>query len=462
MDSQTELLAEYIAQAKFEDIPEYIVEYAKNLILDSIGCVIGGFTLQPGKIIIDFFTELGGYPEASILATGGKLPCIHAAYINSYLANLLDFDDDISGIADGHPGATIIPPGLALAEKIRASGKDFITAVVVAYEAWMRISQAIRSSPERCAKVYGLSTHQIFSAAIASSKLLKFNTEQTANALGLAGATAPVPNAGAMGLDDRPISWLKNNFGWASMGGVLSALLTERGFSGNKHILDEDRGFWLMAGSDQCDFEKLTLNLGKDYLISEIGFKPYAACRYTHSSLEATAKIMAKHSIDVDKIKRVEVNTSSQPVEDFAANKPTNILDAQFSLPHLIALELLGKSPSKGLSGDNLNDPKVQSLAEKVSLHLSPEIDERFQQNKKLSSSVVSIEQVDGSLFSERVDIPKWDPETRPTKEELQAKFVYLSIPIIGIDASQALIRDVEQLENLKDVSSMISRIFER
>lgn len=460
MDSPTGGLSEYIAKAKFEDIPEDVVEYAKCLILDLIGCAIGGSTLQPGKIIIDFFTELGGYPQASILATGKKLPCIHTAYVNSYLANLLDFDDD-SSVAEGHPGATIIPAGLALAEKIRASGRDFITAVVIAYEAWARISQGIAASPERRAKVWGLSVHQIFGAAIASSKLLKFDAEQIANALGLAGASAPVPSVRKSGLElkERPVSWAKNNFGWASMGGILSAFLTERGFIGNKHILDGEKGFWLMAGSDRCDFDKITLNLGTDYLISGTGFKPYASCRWTHSSLDATAEIMVKYRIDVNRIESIKVSTFSELVEGFGVNKPVSILDAQFSLPHLIALELLGRSPRRGLSDDNLTDPKVQSLAEKVSIELSPEIEERYRQNKKFCSSIVSIEQIDGSLFAERVDIPQWDPEKSPAKEELHSKFTYLTAPIIGVDASRAIIGDLEQLENLKDVSSMISRI---
>ncbi len=93
MNSPTHALSEYIAKAKFEDISENVLEDAKDYILDSLGCVIGGAKLQPAKVIIGLFTELGGHPEASILATGKKLPCIHTAYVNSYLANLLDFDD---------------------------------------------------------------------------------------------------------------------------------------------------------------------------------------------------------------------------------------------------------------------------------------------------------------------------------------------------------------------------------
>ncbi|GAI38491.1 unnamed protein product, partial [marine sediment metagenome] len=73
--------------------------------------------------------------------------------------------------------------------------------------------------------------------------------------------------------------------------------------------------------------------------------------------------------------------------------------------------------------------------------------------------SAVSIEQIDGSLFSERVDIPQWDPEKRPAREALQDKFTDLTAPIIRVDVSRAIIGDLEHLENIKDVSSIISRI---
>jgi 2-methylcitrate dehydratase PrpD len=170
---------------------------------------------------------------------------------------------------------------------------------------------------------------------------------------------------------------------------------------------------------------------------------------------------MAKNKLDVNSIKSIRVSTFSELVEEFKVTKPTSVLDAQFSLPYLIALELLGKSPSKGLSEDDLTDPRVEYLAEKVFIELSPEIDQRFKQNKNFMSAVVFIEQMDGTVLSQRVDIPKWDPETRPSREELQTKFTFLTAPIVGINASQAIMSDIDQLEHLKDISSMILRVSE-
>ncbi len=460
MDSPTRALCEYIVSSKFEDIPEDVLEGAKNCILDSIGCVIGAATLQPGRIVVDLFTQLGGYPESSILATGKKLPCMHAAYVNSYLANLLDFDDTTSA-PPAHPGATIVPPSLAVAEKRGASGKELITAVVTAYEAQARVGQAIDPSLERKDKAWGFGTHQVFGAATVSSKLLNFNVDQTASTLGLAGVSAPVPSSLKWGLEleERPISWAKNNYGWVSMGGILAAFLVEKGFVGNKYILDGERGFWAMASSDRCDFKRITSNLGTEFLISKTGFKPYGCCRLTHSSLDGVARIVRHYGLDTRSIRSIKVKSHHKVVEWCSIADPTSNLDAQFSIPHLIALELLGKSARKGLSDNDLADPEVRALASKVSLELSEQIEEGVRQKGLLWAAIVSVELTDGRVLSERVDIPKWDPETRPTREELWTKFMALVSPAIGIETSEALIQDLEHLEDLKDVSIIISKI---
>lgn len=459
MDSPTMALSKLIAEARFEDIPGKVVEDAKDYILDLLGCAIGGASLEPAKLIISYFMELGGHPEASILATGGKLPCIHAAYVNSYLANLLDFDDtSIAPLA--HPGAVIIPSGFAVAEKLGASGRDFIEAVIIAYEAWARIGQSIASSPERQAKVWGMSTHEIMGSAIVAGKLLKFDAEQIANALGLAGVSAPVPNCRKLGveLEDRPISWAKNNFGWASMGGALSAFLTQRGFIGNRRILDGEKGFWLMASSDRCDLDKVTYNWGEDYLISQTGFKPYASCRMTHSSLDATSAIMASHKIDAGKIKSIGVKGINEVAETFSVGNPVNVLDAQFSLPYLIALELLGKSASKGLSDDDLTDPAVRSLSAKVYIEPSAELEQGFRQKGQLPA-IVSIELTDGTVLSHRVDVPKWDASDRPSQEELRKKFTYLTAPVIGTETCEIVINHIKTIEKLDNITAITSNL---
>jgi len=43
-------LAEFVDALRFEDLPNDVVEESKRIILDSIGCAIGGITHDKGKI----------------------------------------------------------------------------------------------------------------------------------------------------------------------------------------------------------------------------------------------------------------------------------------------------------------------------------------------------------------------------------------------------------------------------
>ena len=146
----------------YDDLPDEVIDRAKMSILDSLGCAIGGSTLEPAGIILSFLTELKGKPESTLIPKGPKVPTIHAAYANSYLANLMDFDDT----GRGHPGACIIPPALAVAERIGASGRELINAVTLAYEVHARIADAITPSTQRDKQVRGVATHETFGAIL--------------------------------------------------------------------------------------------------------------------------------------------------------------------------------------------------------------------------------------------------------------------------------------------------------
>jgi 2-methylcitrate dehydratase PrpD len=456
-NSPTKILCQYVAQARYEDIPKEVIESTKPYIMDSIGNSIGGSRLEPGKINLDLFESMGGTAEATVMATGKKISLLHAVYLNSFLANVLDFDDTYANLA--HPGATIIPPAFGVAEKIKASGQQLLTAIVAGYETSLRIGLAIVATPERYKQVWGLSTWQIFGATAASGKLLNLDEEQMRNAFGLGGVNAPVPYARKLGLEleERPFAWSKNNYGWASMGGVLGSLLAQKGFLGNRHILDGERGFWVMAGSDRCDFEKLVEGLGEKYLLPNTSFKPYASCRWTHSTVDACLAILEKHGVGPDDVRSVTVKGMYEVAHSLAEKKPKNIIDAQFSIPYLIGLCITGNSPAKGLSEAHLEDSTVQSLAEKVTVEIDPEADRLYFEKAGVMASTVIIETKGDERFEESVLYPKGSPEAPVTSEELREKFLALTTPVVGASKAEKILERVMDLERVEDISGLFA-----
>jgi len=149
----TQTLAEFVMNTNFDDIPRPVIKVAKELVLDSLACMIGAGKFSPARVVTKIFEELQGVEESTIWSSGKKAPCLHATYVNAYLANLLDYDDNYIGV--GHPGATIVPPALAVAERTGASGQDFLTAVVLGYEVSIRIALAMEPTPEKYCKDRG-------------------------------------------------------------------------------------------------------------------------------------------------------------------------------------------------------------------------------------------------------------------------------------------------------------------
>lgn len=449
-------ISEYIDQAAYANIPPSVIEAAKALVADSLANAVGGSRLEPGRLILQYFTEMGGAPEATVLANGRKLPLAVAAYVNSYLTNNLDFDDTYMSF--GHPGATNIPAALAVAEMVGASGREFLNAVVVAYEVSLRIGLATRPSSERYKKVYGMSTWQVFGAVAAAAKLFRLDTEKVRHALGLAGVNAPVPYTRKLGLEvqERPFSWSKNNFGWATMGGVVAADLARRGFLGNRFILDGDCGFWTMAGSDQVDWPKFTEGLGQDYWIVNTSYKPFASCRWTHSTIDAMGRILARTKIDADRVRRIRVRSFYETVVGLAAKRPQNIIDAQFSIPFLLAATMRGHSPTQGLWEEDLEDPEVWALAGKVEIFEDDEASEAFF-NRGEMQSTVTVELVEGNSFEERVTYPKGDPKNPLTREEAQAKFTYLVEPVLGKGRTRRMWDDLKRLESAANMREVVA-----
>jgi 2-methylcitrate dehydratase PrpD len=126
----TEKLAAHAAGVRFEDIPPEAIEKVKDCILDQIGVELIGSTLEWNKIAYRYVAEMGGRGESTIVNYGAKAPALDAAFVNATFGQGCELDD-VGFAAGGHPGAATVPVALALCEKHRSSGKDFLAAVVV-------------------------------------------------------------------------------------------------------------------------------------------------------------------------------------------------------------------------------------------------------------------------------------------------------------------------------------------
>jgi len=451
----TERLVDYVLDTKYDKVPAEVINQTKICIMDSIGCTLGGFQTTLGKNVVKVFKELGGKGNSTIIGDGGKTNCVQAAYTNSYLCNLLDYDDTYNGM--GHPNDTIVPPALSVGEEAHVSGREYLTAVVLGYEVSIRIGLAIWPSLERTKKIaLPIPPWQTFGSVVAAGKLLGLSRTELVDAFGIAGNYAPL----SVKITGRPLNIKDGKVAQASANGVLAALLARAGIVGDRRVLDKEAYYWIAAGSDRCDYDKMVEMLGEKYHIMEIAFKPYPSCRFTHPTLDAVRVAVSKNKIDVKDIESIRIKTISHlaPPSFFSDPNPTTIVDAQFCAPYAIAMVLLGipRGPD-WYSEHQINSKDVAQLASKVKIEGDEKEDRRRSEEGKWGATA-SVHTKDGRTATEYVKYAKGEPENPLNVGELRQKFKELARPIVGskVDSVIDTIVGLEKIQDMSRLSEML------
>lgn len=288
-------LAKNIVKVEYGDIPREALEVAKRDILDTLGVAIAASSLVPWcKEIVELVREGGGKGESTIIVFGGRVPSWMAALANGAMAHCLDYDDTCD---DGytHLGMSTIPPAFAIAERLgKVSGKEFLTAVTLGLDLNCRLGlAAIRGAPD--AAFSGWLHGQLFgffTAATTAGKLLRLDEDKMLNAPGIADAQASGNMECAWGGEANTREMYG---GFTSKGGVLSALMAQRGITGAKNVLEGKAGLYPLHYHGY-DLASLTTDLGNKFEGINLSFKPWPSGRTTHRFIEGAWRIVQGHA----------------------------------------------------------------------------------------------------------------------------------------------------------------------
>jgi 2-methylcitrate dehydratase PrpD len=296
LNTITEKFAEFVKATTFEDFPSSAVEIAKLAILDNVGSALAAHTTDVGRIYLKTNGH-GVNGPCTIIGISEKASLMEACFINASLCQVLDFDDtfEINSIPVSHPGPAVVPVALSVCEQLNCSGKELIRAVILGYEAAIRVTKAIE--PRRD-EFWGFANTQIMGSVTAAAVLYDLERKSLVNALGIAASSSPVPNTNMMwSLGNRPMSWVKDAVGFAASTGALGALLAKNGFVGPQNALDQGSGYYLLCGSPQYNEEEIVKDLGKPFEIINLSFKPYPTCRFMHTTLDAVFGLLKENNL---------------------------------------------------------------------------------------------------------------------------------------------------------------------
>ena len=194
MAEETVQLARYAAALRYEDLPEAVAACAKDAIIDTVAACICGSALPWSRIIIDYAERTGPGGTSRILGRGSPVQAPAAALANGALAHAFELDSLTRPGAGAHPGATVLPPALAVAQQpgTTATGRDLIAAFVAGNEVMIRIGRATGHTNE-ARGFHAPGTTGPFGAAVACGHLLGLDERAMANAIGIAGSQCLSP-----------------------------------------------------------------------------------------------------------------------------------------------------------------------------------------------------------------------------------------------------------------------------
>lgn len=411
------VLCSYASSVQWESLPDDVKRLARMAVIDHIACAVGGVGAEWVEGARRIFEGWGGRPEATVIGSEMRLPTVWASFLNAHAANALDFDDTYRDL--GHPGTTTIPAALSVAEAVGATGAETVAAIVAGYEVGLRVARGTRPDDAWFRRVFPTVWHGL-SAAIAAGKLLGLNDEGLLATIGIACEIAPLST---FLTPETTYAFKAGKFGAYAAAGVQAAYLASEGLHGKQRPLDSDTPFWQAFGSNRASGEAMTHDLGADYLMRDLSFKPYPACRFTHSALDAIGDLRARGGWRAvpHRIRGLRVETFTRALQ-LREPVPESAVHAPFCFPYLVAVAATGIPTAQWFAPETLSSTDVLDLARKVELVADPEFDSLIDTAGDQPARVV-LESDDGARDVSTVLGPSGDASTSEQEGLVIEKF---------------------------------------
>ena len=442
----TRRLARFACNLGYRDLPGEVQEMAKGCLLDALGAALLGSRYPWGKIITEYAVREGGKPESIVVVSGKKVSAGHAALANGTMAHGFEIDD-VYIPAIHHPGSVVVPAALSAAERERATGQQFLAAVVAGYEVMNRIGEAIAES-HLLRGFFPTGTNGVFGSAAAAGNLLHLDEEQMTNALGIAGSQS---SGMFEGIKEGRMT-KRFGAGKAAQSGLMAADLAKLGFTGSTTVVEGEWGY-LRAYSDRADLSRLTEELGERFTIAQTTFKPYPCCKGMHAAIDGTLNLQGKYHFDAQEVEAILIGAYEKLVKMHDIYEPATPMAAQFSIPYVVSVSFLkGKPGVEDFTPESIMDPRVLDFARLVKIVVDQEVASYFPAHEP---SKVTVKLKGGKSYSQTILHSKGTPQNPMGIEELEEKFRGFASRVIPKRQTAEAVRWIRRLETLNHISEL-------
>jgi 2-methylcitrate dehydratase PrpD len=439
-----ERLAQFCVDTRFEDLPPALVAQARRHILDTFGVTLAGAGSDVAKQARQVFEGEAG--STLVWGTGQRVGAAQAAMLNGIAAHALELDD--TGGCD-HSGAVVLPAVMAaLSMSVKpVNGRELISAVVIGYDISRRVLEACGSySAHNGAGWHSTATCGVFGAAAASARILGLDAQQTLAALGIAGSFS----GGLWAFIHDGSQSKKLHSGRAAEGGLLAARFAQQGITGPTKLFDDVWGGFLKTlAADTAVPEALDVDLGHVWKLARCSIKPYAACRGTHSAIDALGLLLDQLQVSADQVESVQVSLCGF-LQDMCGGQGINTLPAaQMSLRYALAAQLVhGHCRLEAYDDEQRHHPRIAHWMSRIHLEVDPLLSED-------GEPVVSLQTVDGRHASLCVEVPLGAPGNPLSDEALEEKFFSLAGRVMPQEQAKGLLEQLWRLEELESVRAL-------
>jgi 2-methylcitrate dehydratase len=446
MDRLTKQIATFANGLSFDDLGADIVHAATQRAIDALGCALGAHDCKPAEIGRQLAVgQTPGKFAGRTLFADHRLPLETAAFINSCMIRNFDFNDRFPG---GHPSDGM-GAHLALAGANDVSGQRYLTAMVVTYEIFIRLSEA--------SKMRTLGWDQGFAVGVSTTaglgNLLGLSVEQIANAIGII-ATASVPLRVTRSGELTP--WKNVATPYAARNGAFAAQLAAEGMEGPGNAFEGRNGlFDNITGPFEI---KPFATEGGEFMIPRVLLKYWPLETNGQPAVWAALELREKlnpddiESLDIrcDEFTRFEIGSEPEKWD------PQTRETADHSLPYIFARALVD-GPVNVASFDEavVQDPALRPLLNKITVTTDPDIEAML---PDMAIRAVARTK-DGASHEVEIVNPLGHPDNPMQDSDIEAKFRAQAEPVIGADNCTTALGawwKVREADNLQDLIRLL------
>ena len=442
-------LCDYALKLSYRDLSEEVIRRTKHIVLDTVGCTLGGAESPPAKIARASASEITSSVPATVLVSGRKTSPDLAAFANGVMIRYLDFNDTYAGSPTCHP-SDLLAPVLAAVDATNGSGKDVILGMVLGYEVLCGLIDA--GEKERGGH-WDQSTYGVIAAAAAAAKLFGHTREQMANAISL----ALTSHISLEQIRRGQIShWKGCALANASRNAVFCAMLAAKGMTGPEDVFEGKAGFFNSTG---IRFEiKPFADSGDAYRIMRVRLKAFPSGYFSQSAIEAILELRPQVH-DLDDIKEIRLQTFPAGYEVMGSGeanwRPETRESADHSLPFVMAVALMeGNLEIRHYEQLYYKRSDVRELMQKITVRIGEEPVAAW---PDLPLNIVDVEMKSGKIVSTKVAYHLGHFKRFMTDEDQERKFRPLAAPLLPKRQVDDLLACLRRLDEVEQISELIS-----